>query len=452
MKNSNELIYDEEVRGYFYDCEYTDEELVGEIDIDNVIIVESERSKVALGKELLTTYRKKIIEMINNIRNIESGIVFEELGFDKEGNCWTEDENVMDMLLKLGLALSILEVEEKGSILYIRKSNEKDIKTKRTATKEEFETFKNNQIIPFDKLPQVEKERLLLHWFCSTSENMTIGELSEFRALLSERIDEVYKVAFTDYIMKYHKNPILVGIRYNNLDERIDNVINMLSMFETECDNNSFASFEYDFLRKLKESYNEPQDKGTSFEYAMHKVRTQTPEEFLVGLPNQVAHENVTSELVNQNYINEIFNSCLFNEDEIKDGVPTIASVIAKGINSCVAFNYERLMANQDKIKALIDCINLPQTGIYFAELALDTENNLWTDNFNAVNKILLLGLATGILHYVVSDEKDDTLPSKMPLIERVNDNKKEIDITLPKSYSKTRNKVETYYRRNICD
>lgn len=115
--------------------------------------------------------------------------------------------------------------------------------------------------------------------------------------------------------------------------------------------------------------------------------------------------------------VNEIFIACLFQAGE-----DTSKHVAAHGVMVNVGFHPERLESFKDEIKGMLE--ELPNEfmqsgggGWSFLNLCVDKHGNQWTGFHQTMDELVILGLATGLVDFVMPREAWSALPGSMPYI-----------------------------------
>ncbi len=114
--------------------------------------------------------------------------------------------------------------------------------------------------------------------------------------------------------------------------------------------------------------------------------------------------------------VEDLFVKCLYTDDETIPDEPTITH----GVMNDYALNPERLEANRELIAALL--AELPDEfqsgkggGWSFLNACMDRHGNLWTGMHPTVEKLVVLGIATGQAEFLLPREIWSVLPGGMP-------------------------------------
>jgi hypothetical protein len=125
-------------------------------------------------------------------------------------------------------------------------------------------------------------------------------------------------------------------------------------------------------------------------------------------------------ELTREN-VEEIFEKCLFKEDEVVDGKPIINPLIGHGIIQDVDFHPDRLHSYETKIKEMLS--QLPESfmkskggGMSFLNACETKDGHQWGEHRN-MEQLFVLGNACGIVTYPMPKNMWNILPGGMPYI-----------------------------------
>lgn len=117
-------------------------------------------------------------------------------------------------------------------------------------------------------------------------------------------------------------------------------------------------------------------------------------------------------ELTPQN-VEQIFNECLLTE--IEDFTHRIE---AEGLSYKFGFHPERLKYCEPEINDFLE--QLPEEfkeGWSFLNMCMDKNGELWTGEHRIVEMLVVLGIATGTLSYLVPRAQWNLLPEGMPYL-----------------------------------
>lgn len=121
---------------------------------------------------------------------------------------------------------------------------------------------------------------------------------------------------------------------------------------------------------------------------------------------------NLTAENVHKTFLD-----CLF-----KDGEPTENHKVAEGIMTKVGFHPERLEKSEAKITEMLsdlsnDFKKSGGGGMSFLNMCEDKEGNQWADLHKTMDELVMLGIATGRMSYLMPREMWTAFPGGMPYL-----------------------------------
>lgn len=132
-------------------------------------------------------------------------------------------------------------------------------------------------------------------------------------------------------------------------------------------------------------------------------------------MTNGVPVENLADE------VRDIARHCLFNEEELIDGIPPTNAVLGDGIISTLAFHPVRLEESKSRIRAILD--EMPDDfhaskggGMSFLNLCMDRNGNHWAEH-PTLGILCSLGLAAGMVSYPMPRDMWSILPGGMPYV-----------------------------------
>ena len=119
--------------------------------------------------------------------------------------------------------------------------------------------------------------------------------------------------------------------------------------------------------------------------------------------------------------VDEIFMDCLFKENEVVDGKPTLPMTEVLGIVRNFGFHIERLESHRREVQDLLR--ELPDNfrsneggGRSFLQACLDRHDNHWGEHMH-MEQLFSLGIGLGIVTYLMDRELWPSLPGGMPYI-----------------------------------
>ncbi|HOO68113.1 MAG TPA: hypothetical protein PLC53_01945 [Bacilli bacterium] len=118
-----------------------------------------------------------------------------------------------------------------------------------------------------------------------------------------------------------------------------------------------------------------------------------------------------------------IYRQCLINREEIEllkkqDGcvdLTTPECLLEEDMK--VMFSTKRLKSNISAISELVSQIYGIDNGVPFHMLNRTIYENIWTMKAEYIEKIVLLGIASGLLDYCTEKEEWDKLPYGLPVV-----------------------------------
>lgn len=120
--------------------------------------------------------------------------------------------------------------------------------------------------------------------------------------------------------------------------------------------------------------------------------------------------------------VETIFMDCLFRDEELTDGKPSIEPVVAEGITSNVGFHPGRVEQHRGEIEILLT--GFPDEfytdgggGWSFLNLCRLSDGTQWTDFHLRMEQLCQLGIATGKVKFQLPREMWSVLPGGMPYL-----------------------------------
>ncbi|MES3018192.1 MAG: hypothetical protein V4721_10455 [Bacteroidota bacterium] len=116
--------------------------------------------------------------------------------------------------------------------------------------------------------------------------------------------------------------------------------------------------------------------------------------------------------------VHETFMNCLFSDEESTD-----IHVIGEGVQTKVGFHPERLKAAEPTIAEILDEMpdefkkNAGGGGWSFLNLCHDKNGNQWADLHKTMDELVMLGVATGKISFLLPRELWSSLPGGMPYL-----------------------------------
>ena len=124
---------------------------------------------------------------------------------------------------------------------------------------------------------------------------------------------------------------------------------------------------------------------------------------------------------LNASRIDEIFKECLFKEEEIVDGKPSIEPLKGEGVINNFGFHPVRTEGFRKELKEILS--DLPDSfkengggGMSFLNACMDKDGNQWGEHKN-MEQLFALGKSIGLVSYPMPREMWRILPGGMPYI-----------------------------------
>ena len=124
--------------------------------------------------------------------------------------------------------------------------------------------------------------------------------------------------------------------------------------------------------------------------------------------------------------VNQIFNECLFKDEELQDGKPTKDFSFAIGVATAVVFNTVRLNEHKSEINNMINELYGIETGTTFTNLCIKKDGTQWTSLHRTMDRLMVLGFATGLLEIpcnIPREEWANTFENGLPIVVKNEEN-----------------------------
>lgn len=119
--------------------------------------------------------------------------------------------------------------------------------------------------------------------------------------------------------------------------------------------------------------------------------------------------------------VEEVFEKCLFKDDEIVNGKPTVEPIKGLGVIQDYGFHPERLEENRDNVLAFLG--DLPTSfketgggGMSFLNACMDKNDHQWGGHRN-MDQLFTLGNALKLVVYPIPRSMWSILPGGMPYV-----------------------------------
>ena len=129
-----------------------------------------------------------------------------------------------------------------------------------------------------------------------------------------------------------------------------------------------------------------------------------------------------------ENQINDLFFSCLFEEDELIDGRPTteftsVDSIAPNYKGKCptIGFSTNKLNEKKQTIIDFIDSLPKINEGCIWEDLYYDCLGNKWCEDIKTLDQLVMMALACGLISHTIIEGNGD----KISIITRKKQNDK---------------------------
>lgn len=126
--------------------------------------------------------------------------------------------------------------------------------------------------------------------------------------------------------------------------------------------------------------------------------------------------------MIDSERVTAIFKECLFKDEELVDGKPTIPYIVAEGIMYKTGLHIDRVTKNSEEISSMLD--ELPKEfheetggGSSFLNMCMTKDCQQWTGLHRVMDELIMLGIATNRVAYCLPREMWPSLPGAVPYI-----------------------------------
>lgn len=126
--------------------------------------------------------------------------------------------------------------------------------------------------------------------------------------------------------------------------------------------------------------------------------------------------------------INDLFFSCLFEEDELIDGIPTteftsVGSIAPNYKGKCptIGFSTNKLNEKKQTIIEFIDSLPKINEGCIWEDLYYDCLGNKWCEDIKTIDQLVMMAQACGLINHTIIEGSGD----KISIITRTKQNDK---------------------------
>ena len=131
---------------------------------------------------------------------------------------------------------------------------------------------------------------------------------------------------------------------------------------------------------------------------------------------------------LNEKQISDLFFSCLFEEDELVNGMPiaeftAVESIAPNYEGNCpiIGFSTNKLNEKKQTIIDFIDSLPKINEGALWEDLYYDRFGNKWCNDIKIIDQLIMMALACGLVNRITIEDKND----KIFIIIRTNQNDK---------------------------
>ena len=131
---------------------------------------------------------------------------------------------------------------------------------------------------------------------------------------------------------------------------------------------------------------------------------------------------------LDENEINNLFFSCLFDDDELIDGRPTteftsVESIAPNYKGKCptIGFSTNKLNEKKQTIIDFIDSLPKISEGCIWEDLYYDCFGNKWCEDIKTLDQLVMMALACGLINHTIINDNDN----KISIITRTKQNDK---------------------------
>lgn len=236
----------------------------------------------------------------------------------------------------------------------------------------------------FDEYSSEEQKILLLHWWYYYGKSIfSLAELERFGEIVDEDAQHALDMAVVSYMNNNGSESLIAAMRAERFEE-LEGIVRNIVASEGYLENKD--NLEKMFLTEIVGSLNNCNE-----------------EKMRVGISEQ--------------RVCEVYRACLFNDNEIKDEIPVYDFSVGEGIREVAVFNTDRLNEHKGEVLDMIEHIENIYLGPHFMQLCVADNGDLWTGDHHMVDRLVQLGVATGILEYTIPREMWQYLPNELPYV-----------------------------------
>lgn len=260
----------------------------------------------------------------------------------------------------------------------------------------------------YDEYSDEEKRELLFHWWHYYGKTVcSLGVMRRFTQMVYDDVDEMFKIGLFSFVVGNNGKDFIEAIKSGRVYEYRDMVKRVSSNGENHFDNEEKRD---EFIKLLVSSFEKNEDLIMSHE------------EYVDGIIKVVDDSSI---VLTSDKVYDLYKKCLFEENELDNGKPTLPASVGDGVESFGVFNSVRLGENENEVAEMVGQLPNIEQGTSFLDLNIDRYNRFWTSDYKIVDMLVQLGLATGNLEYVVpKKDLNATMPSFVSTkVKQVDDN-----------------------------
>lgn len=256
----------------------------------------------------------------------------------------------------------------------------------------------------FNEYTSDEQKELLLQWWLTFGDSKyTCDELNQFLESVGNDSSLMMDIVFTCFMKSKNKDFYLEKVRQDwhgswQLVELVDDYMdrqNGRKVYDTLGD---------DFVGIL---------------VGLCNLREKTDTSFLVYEDDFVGKMVATTDRkISPKIVCDLYDKCVLTDTKISDSAPE-KIVCGEGVFEEAYFDRDILEENREAIALLLD--EVPQWVDHlapsFGSFAFDKDGNIWTGNYQTVDKLVRLGVASGMLRYPMGRWGWEVLPNAFPFI-----------------------------------
>lgn len=262
------------------------------------------------------------------------------------------------------------------------------------------------EIKKWNEYTKDEKFSLLNHWFHYYGKLVyTLKELENFQDLVNKDSNKMFTAAVTCYIAGGNSSLLLTGLRQDG--EKFIDVAENRGRDLRAANEDEYDATVSSFIEEIVHTYNHrapdiPLSEG----------------ELLRQLQGMVQHKLTGGK------VEEIFTECLLKVEEQEKNA-TEDFTTAQGITGTAFFSTEELNQKKKEINEMIDELDHIEEGNSFLNLCIRKDGTQWTGLQSTVEKLMVLGFATGLLDVYLNvprENWEEIFDDGMPIIIKNNE------------------------------